>query len=358
MTNVRVWLSADGYRDPDDNLGLLVGAALTRTIAKGTDNVAVAGVVFGDTKDGGQFRMLNPWVSTQMPAAIDDGDARYSDAYNNQIAAGNYAFYDQYAEPALKKMAPGWDFYDLLAEDPTGRDEWNYAATRKSEMTLAAWDLAQDIKQAVAAGTTRGEPNDVVAYSAGGGAHVPAEAIAYLRGQGYSETDLVRHFAVIQHGDTNWWSNQEVEARDITRAYTIVISEQDPNSYADGSNGPGLKWMVRDGEYLEGDRFGTDFAEALDVAQGLKSFENQPARTVFKSTKDGSDAGSHAFAADVDNLMAAWGNRLGPNENVANNQPHLIDTGSGYRSRVMYDEFDWRDSVSLMNDGVNGLDLL
>ena len=40
---LRVWLSADGYRDPDDNLALLVGAAQARVTAKSGDSVQVAG---------------------------------------------------------------------------------------------------------------------------------------------------------------------------------------------------------------------------------------------------------------------------------------------------------------------------
>jgi len=37
-----VWLSADGYRDPDDNLALLVGAAQARVTAKSGDSIKVA----------------------------------------------------------------------------------------------------------------------------------------------------------------------------------------------------------------------------------------------------------------------------------------------------------------------------
>src|SRR5699024_7773262 len=121
---------------------------------------------------------------------------------------------------------------------------------------------------------------------------------------------LVRHFAVVQHGDTNWWSNQEVEATAITRAYTIALSEQDPNRYASGASAPGLKWLVRDGVALSGARVGDAFAAATAVAQGLAPFENLPQHARFRTTTDGSDAGSHAFAADVEALMDAWDDRL------------------------------------------------
>lgn len=348
MTKVRLWLGHDGYRDPDDNLGILVGAAQARFAAKTSDDVRVAGVVFGDTKDGAQYKMLNPYG--KIPAALDDGDARYADAYSNRTAAGNYAFYKQYADAAIKQLAPGWGRYDLLAEDKGGTRAWNYDPQGRAVMTKASWDLAADIRKAIADGGGA-EPNSVVAYSAGGGAHVAAEAIAYLRNQGISEETLVRHFAVIQHGDSNWWKNQEPEATAIVRAYTIPLAEQDPNVYANGDPGPGLKLLVRDGVALNGARFGDDFAEATAVAQGLADFEGLPAKALFRTTRDGSDAGSHAFGADAEALFAAWGNRLGANENIAtgNGTEHLVDTGSGYRQRVMYDSFDWQDARDIMN---------
>ena len=348
MTSVRLWLGHDGYRDPDDNLGLLVGAAQARVTARGSDDLRVAGVVFGDTKDGAQFKMLKPYGT--IPAALDDGDPRYDDALSNRNAAGNYAFYKDYGSAAIRDLAPGWGRYDLLAEDAGGTRAWNYDPAGRSAITKAARDLADDIVDAVARGGGL-EPNAVVVYSAGGGAHVPAEAIAYLRNQGYAEATLVKHFAVIQHGDSNWWRNQESAATAITRPYTIALSEQDPDRYANGDAGPGLKLLVRDGVWLSGERFGDAFAEATAVAQGRAPFENLPQQARFRPTKDGSDAGSHAFGADVDALLAAWDDRLGPGEDIATGSgtEHLVDTGSGYRGRVMYDEFDWRDARGLMN---------
>ena len=92
------------------------------------------------------------------------------------------------------------------------------------------------------------------------------------------------------------------------------------------------------------------------MAQGRADFEGLPEGALFRTTKDGSDAGSHAFAADADALLAAWGNRLGPNENIAlgPGTEHLVDTGSGYRSRVIYDDFDWRDARDIMNGSAPG----
>ena len=319
-------------------------------MAKSNDAVRIAGVVFGDTKDAAQFKMLNPYKA--VPAAMDDGDTRYDDANGNRIAVGNYAFFKQYANDAIRKMAPGWQRIDLLAEDKGGQREWNYDPRARADMSTAAWELADDIRTAAGKGSTAtGEPKEVVVYSAGGGAHVAAEAIAYLRNSGMSEATLVRYFAVVQHGDTNWWSNQEPEATTITRPYTIAISEQDPALYTNGDTGPGLKLLVRDGVWLSGAPFGAAYAEATSVAQGLTPFKNLPQQATFKATKDGSDAGSHAFAADTEALLAAWDNRLRPGENIArgDNAEHLIDTGDGYRQRVIYAGFDWQDAQALMN---------
>jgi hypothetical protein len=348
VTKVRVWLSHDGYRDPDDNLGLLVGAAQARVVAKASGGeVSVGGFVYGDTVDGGQFHMLRPTAAT--PAAFD-GDPRFDDIAKNKVAAGNYAFYASYGAKAIAQLAPGWDRFDLIAENSAGLRAWNYAPGGKAQMTAASWELAADIRTAVGKGGGT-EPNEVVVYSAGGGAHVPAEAIAYLLGQGFAAATLVRHFAVVQHGRSNWWLNQEPEATAITRPFTIALSEQDPNVYANGMSAPGLKLLVRDGVWLEGDRFGAAFAKAIAVAQGLDPFQNLGPNKTFKPTKDGSDAGSHAFAADAVALLAAWGDRMRPGDDLPyrTNAEHLIENGGATRLRVIYDDFDWRDVRALMN---------
>jgi hypothetical protein len=349
VTKVRVWLSHDGYRDPDDNLGLLVGSAQARVSARGSADLSVGGFVYGDTIDGGQFHMLNPTGET--PAAFD-GDPRFDDIAKNKVAAGNYAFYANYGAKAIAGLGPGWDRFDLIAEDPTGLKAWTYAPAGRAQMTKAAWELAADIRAAVGKGGGAA-PNEVVVYSAGGGAHVAAEAIGYLRGQGFDEATLVRHFAVAQHGRSNWWLNQEPEATAITRPYTIALSEQDPDVYANGMNAPGLKLLVRNGVWLEGDGFGSAFARATAVAQGLEPFMNLGGNKTFKPTKDGSDAGSHAFAADAAALLAAWDDRMRPGEDLPyrTKAEHLVENGAATRLRVIYDEFDWRDARALMNGG-------
>jgi hypothetical protein len=309
--------------------------------------------VHGDTIDGGQFKMLNPLGT--VPARFSDDD-RYDDTARNKIAAGNYAFYEKYGSEAIKALAPGWSQYNLLKEDSGGQHAWNFAASQRTELTRASRDLADDILDAIGKGGGA-NPNEVVVYSAGGGANVAAEAIGYLKGRGVAGSEILEHFAVVQHGDSNWWFNQEVEARDITRPYTIAISEQDPGTYANGMSGPGLRWLVRQDVWLDGGRFGEAFRKAAAVAQGLEPFEGLSGPKTFKPTKDGSDAGSHAFAVDADALLAAWDNRLAPGWNIPNldDNEHLVRGNGQSALRVMYDEFDWLDARNLMNGSSSAL---
>lgn len=347
MTNVRVWLGHDGYTDPDDNLAQLVGAAKAKMSALSDARVKIGGFVYGDTIDGGQFKMLNP--TKTVPSRFSD-DVRYDDDYRSQVGAGNYAFYTKYGSQAIKTLAPGWKQYDLLKEDQGGQDSWNFHATSRNQMTTAGWELADDILDAIGKGGGA-QPVEVVVYSAGGGANVAAEAIGYLLGQGTSAAEIREHFAVVQHGDSNWWNNQEAAARDITRPYTIAISEQDPGIYANGMTGPGLKWLVRGGVWLDGSRFGEMFRKAVAVAEGKEAFEGLTGARIFKATTDGSDAGSHAFASDADALLAAWDSRLASTWNIPSlaNTEHLIKGDGQFALRVMYDEFDWSDARLLMN---------
>ena len=346
MTKIRVWLSHDGYRDPDDNLAQLVGAAKARTVALSNPDVSIAGLIFGDTTDGGQYHMVHPGRRTPWNM---DGDSRFDEVAANRVAAGNYAFFQKYAAPALRQMAPGWEVIDTIKNE--AESSWNFSARTLSGISYAARELVSDIKAAIAKGGSA-NPNEVVVYSAGGGAHVAAEAIAFLRHTGWSQAQIKEHFAIVQHGRTNFALNLEPAAQDITRVYTLPISKQDLDTYANGMHGPGLARLARDGVFLDGGRFGGKMAEALDVAQGLKGFQNLGSGKTFKKTTDGSDAGSHAFAVDEGTLMANWGRRLNPGDWLpsASGREHLIaEADGGFRLRVIYDEFDWGDARQLMN---------
>ena len=328
---IRVWLSGDGYRDPDDNLALLLGAAEARTAARSGTAVKVAGAVFGDTKDGGQYYMLNP--AGTAPVAFGS-DSRYGSVSGNKQAAGNYAFFNKYTVPALKELAPGWELFNLLAGDQSGQRAWNFDASQRTQITAAARALADDIVDAI------GKPADeVVVYSAGGGANVAAEAVGYLLNQGYAKATLVDHFAVVQHGN-NWVTNYEAAARILTRDFTIAISNQNYATYANGADGPDLKHALAGPTAASA--IGVAFDKALAVATGAAAFENLGAGKTFKTTLDASDAGSHAFAVDLARLAAALDDRLSGSEEMRMDYPwaHLIDQGSGTRLREIYADFD------------------
>ena len=345
--NVKVWLSHDGYRDPDDNLSLLIGGAQARAVEKSSSSVSVAAIVFGDTKDGGQYYMLNP--GGKAPEGFGD-DPRYDDEGGNRVAAGNHAFFQEYGREALRELSGGWSQYDLLASDDGGRRAWNFDAQSKSALTAAAAALATDIEQAIA----KGGQGEVVVYSAGGGANLPAEALGYLLNQGYATSEIKAHFAIVQHGRSNWGNAYEDEARSITNDFTIALSNQNMARYQNGMDGPDLKHALK-GVRLDGDAFGDDFAEAFAVATGRAPFQGLDGDASFLSTADASDAGSHAFALDIDRLMNAWDDRMGGSDRLPDGDAwaHRIDGPSGDRLRVIYNEFDARKIADLL-DGRSG----
>jgi hypothetical protein len=340
-TKVRVWLSHDGYRDPDDNLAMLVGGAQAKMVANASDRVSVAGFVYGDTKDGGQYYMLNP--TGKAPKAFGT-DSRYGDVAGNKVAAGNYEFFVDYGKAAIKNLG-SWDMYNLIASDRGGQRAWNFDGRSKDSISGAAGGLADDIRAAIKGG------NEVVVYSAGGGANVPAEAIAYLYNQGVRKADIADHFAIVQHGRSNWSKQYENEARDLTRDFTIALSNQNLARYTNGMSGPDLKHAVPIGTKLDGSAFGSAFDKALDVALGVKGYVGLKAGTTFKTTRDASDAGSHAFAVDVSEVLSAMKARMhaGDSLPLGDTWAHRIDGNSGARLRVMYDEFDAKKIANLLD---------
>lgn len=355
MTRLRVWLGHDGYRDPDDNLTLLLGGAYARAVSVADDDVRVMGVVFGDTKDGGQFHTLVP--DGETPAAFGS-DERYPEAEMNRQAAGNHAFFRQYAVAAIHELSPDWQILDTLADDAGGLRAWNFDASSASEISGAARAIADDIAEAAGLGLdAEGNALRLVVYSAGGGANVAAEAIGYLLNQGYTEADLLPYFAVVQHGN-NWATNYEAAARELTRDFTIAISNQNYAEYADGEAGPDLKHAIDWGTSVDGSRLGTAFDAALQVAIGAAPFEDLPDGARFRATRDASDAGSHAFAVDADAVRAALDERLSGSEEMRTGYDWatLVDAGDGTtRSRVVYDGFD-ADGVAALLDGSLDLD--
>ena len=347
-TVVKVWLSHDGYRDPDDNLSMLVGGAQARKVEASNSSIKVAGFVFGDTKDGGQYYMLHP--TGKAPKAFGN-DSRYNDKAGNKVAAGNYAFYKEYGKEALKDFSAKWSQYDLLAQDKGGQRAWNFDSKSKSAITSAAAALADDIREAIGKGGSAKAPAEVVVYSAGGGANVAAEAIGYLYNQGVSTAAIKAHFAVVQHGRSNWANAYETDARELTRDFTIAISNQNYARYTNGMSGPDLKHAVAKGK-ADGSGFGADFAKALAVATGVTKAAGLGSGVTFKTTTDASDAGSHAFAVDKGRLLAAWDDRMVKGDDLpgGDNWAYRISGDSGARMRVVYNAFDKNKVAQLLDD--------
>ena len=347
-TVVKVWLSHDGYRDPDDNLAMLVGGAQARKVEASNSSVKVAGFVYGDTKDGAQYYMLHP--TGNAPKAFGS-DSRYDDKVGNKVAAGNYAFYKGFGQEALKDLSAKWSQYDLLAQDKGGQRAWNFDAKSTSAITSAAAALADDIREAIGKGGSAKAPAEVVVYSAGGGANVAAEAIGYLYNQGVSSKAIQAHFAVVQHGRSNWANAYETEARELTRDFTIAISNQNYARYTNGMAGPDLKHAVAKGK-ADGSAFGADFAKALAVATGVTKAAGLGSGVTFKTTTDASDAGSHAFAVDKAHLLAAWDDRMVKGDDLpgGDSWAYRISGDSGARMRVVYNAFDKNKVAQLLDD--------
>jgi hypothetical protein len=169
---------------------------------------------------------------------------------------------------------------------------------------------------------------------------------------------LVKHFVVVQHGN-NWVSNYEAAAREYTRDFTIAISNQNLDSYANGMDGPGLKNTIPSGVTPDASHLGADFNEALKVAIGAKAFANLPSDSIFRTTRDASDAGSHAFATDAQALLDALDRRLGTGEmRTGDAWAHLVDLGgNSTRLREIYNRFDPDDVAALLSrSGAGPLD--
>jgi hypothetical protein len=335
----------DGYRDADDNLALLIGTAQALEAASGNVRIDVGGLIYGDVKDGGQYYMLNP--AGDAPASFGT-DNRYGDIPGNRKAAGNYAFFKQYAEAAIDDLDPALTTWDLLASDRGGMRAWNFDATKRSQITSASAALVDAIVAAIKVGAGKsGGASEFVVNSAGGRCERAAEAIGFLLNKGYSRADIVQHFAVVQHG--NWAKSYEAEARELTRDVTIAISDQNVATYANGRDGPDLKHAMASAKIGLGSGLGSDYAEALAVATGANSFRGLAAGTTFPNTKDASDAGSHAFVTSLNDLLSNWANRLGNGEiDTADKFGHRILDPDGNRSRVMWNYFDAVDVAALL----------
>jgi hypothetical protein len=265
-------LGHDGHPDPDDNAAALAGfVAAKRAHDDPASRVRLISMVYGDTTEARQNAM------TGGSSGIIGND--------DTLSVANYAFFRQYTKPSLQSMGFN-SFFDIVPQT------FNFSATALTAMTTGGREISEKVRDAIG-GTTR------VVYSAGGGQNAAAEAVAWLRTQGYSDVQIKNHFAVVQHSGWNWGNATEIAARTIIEPFTIRIADQ--NAYS----GNGLPPLT-----VSATRTSTTFANAWSVAVGptLSGIPN------FQSKRDASDGGSHAFSSNALKLDTFWGQR----GNVAN----------------------------------------
>jgi hypothetical protein len=263
----------DGHADPDDNLAALAGfIAVKRAQDQPGSRVALLAMIYGDTTEDRQDGMI-------------PGGSGTSDAGKDRTAAANYQFFKQFTRPALQSM--GFNtFFDVVPQD------YDFNAANLSTMTTGGAFLAQRVKSAIGTKTR-------VVYSAGGGENTAAEAVAWLRKQGYSDTQIRDTFAIVQHSSTSNWAKftESAARRIIADDFTIYIENQNPYS---GTGEPPATVKVS--------RTSTTFANAWAVAVG-----DQPSGIAnFASKRDASDAGSHHFASNMAGIETYWNRRGEP----------------------------------------------
>jgi hypothetical protein len=271
-------LGHDGHPDPDDNAGALAGFVAAKTAHDDpTSRVKLQGLIYGDTKESRQNGML--------------GGASGNWVENDVMGVANYAYFNQYTKPALQSL--GFNtFFDIVPQT------FNFNATALTSMTTGGRHIAEKVRDAI------GGSNRVV-YSAGGGSNAAAEAIAWLRNQGYSDVQIKNHFAIIQHSTWNIVETNEPATRLIADAFTMRIEDQNPYS---GGGKPPLT--------VSATKTSAVFAAAWSVAVNSAT----PSGIAnFTASRDASDAGSHYFATRAAKLDTHWGTR--GNLNVINAIP-------------------------------------
>ncbi len=284
-----VVLGHDGHPDPDDNLAALAGfIAVKRAVDTSGSRVRLLHFIYGDTTAARKNGMINGGSAT------------------NNKGKANYAYFKAFTKPALQSLDFN-NFTDVVT------DTFDFSGTSLTDMTKGGQFLAEKVRDAIG-GTTR------IVYSAGGGQNAAAEAIAWLNNQGYSETQIKNHFAVVQHSVWNWDNATESTARTLTGRYTLKIEDQNPYSGKD-----------KPPKTVSAARTSSTFADAWDVALGNKS------STIanLSPIRDASDGGSHHFASNTSALDLHWNNR---STDVGNNA-----------NKITYDIYN----TALMNSQLN-----
>lgn len=344
---IRLWIGDDTYRDDDGNPSSAIAAMAARLVELESPLVSVGGMVVGDCKVGAQWFLLHPdQPKSALPVAYDDGDTRYSNTSQNKIGGGNVWFYHAMLFPAIAAAFPAWQLCEVYRDTTPAVHEWNFAPTQASQITSASLAIANDIIAAI-----NNPMPEIVVYSAGGGANVPAEAVGWITSNSnYTAADIKEHFAIIQHGRNNWFYGYDIQggidARDVTRQFTIAITNQNPTVYDNGWAGPGLETAFFTTDFPSiriAHRFSTDLENAFKVAVGAAAPVGVPSDSTFSATRDISDAGSHVFALCPGRVAANMSARMTENEtlNTGDTDQHLIynsATGTS-RTRVLWHGF-------------------
>lgn len=345
---VRLWISDDTYRDDDGNPATTISAAWAKRVAAQSPLISVGGLVMGDCKVGAQWLLLHPdAASSGMPAGYNDGDTRYPNVTSNKVGGGNVWFYDTVLFPALAAMVPNWKLFQTYKENGVfAVHEWNFAPTAKSQISLAAQAIADDIIAAI-----QNPLPEIVVYSAGGGANVVAEAVAWITSStNYTTADIKDHLAIIQHGRNNWFFGYDVrggiDARVLTRQFTLAITNQNPAVYGNGWAGPSLDTAFSTSDFpfisMAGE-FSSAFENAFKIAVGATAATGVPSDRTFSPTLDISDAGSHVFALCPGRLAANMAGRMLDNETLQQGEEnqHLIYNTvlATSRTRVLWHGF-------------------
>ncbi|MGL4573213.1 MAG: hypothetical protein ACRCV9_00320 [Burkholderiaceae bacterium] len=260
--NYELILGHDGHCDPDDNLAMLAGYFTASKAAAGSGGrVSVVALIYADT------------LETKSDELISGNGC-------NGVGKANRDYFIKFGKPALQSL--GFNkFTDIAGES------YNFNTTNVQALSTGGTLIAQRVQAAIG-GTTR------VVYSAGGGENTAAEAVAWLRKQGYSDVQIKNHFVVIQHSNWNWDNATEATARNIIDEFTIKIEDQ--NKFT-GLGKPPVSISTA--------KTSAAFVNAWDVCQGT----DPSGIPNFQTRNDASDAGSHSFASNINVLEANWNKR-------------------------------------------------
>ncbi len=261
----RVILGHDGHPDPDDNLATMAGAAAAVRNAETNPRIKLHGMIYGDTTQSRKNGMIN------------------GGGTDNEKGKANYTFFKNYSKNGVASIGIS-PIFDTVVERS------DFTGNSFTAMTAGGEHIATAIKNAIDLNL-----NERVVYTAGGGINAAAEAVAYLRKQGYTDTQIRDRFAVVQHSGWNIKNATETTAQNIIVSFTIRIKDQ--NDYT----GVGKLTF-----FAEASRTSVAFESAWRAARLGTSFTQIPN---LKGTSDGSDAGSHDFATSSDMLDANWGKR-------------------------------------------------